>query len=479
MTRSLVAATRLSWVLGAGLAAGDLLISQDVDRFNQLANENGGFVTQTFKSSDIIAPVFHVNTWDKDLTDDVPYIFIGANYNDDGAGPMILDASDLSLVYADQSWSNSYHSEMQTIHGKPHFTFFANTHEGDHPGMRCVIVDQHYQIKYEVRAVSPHRPDMHELHVTDEGTAIFTTNSKIPFDCTRWGGSKDGHVVNYGFQEVNLLTNEVLFDWKANEHDDPDDSYAMWEPESFGLNENSEGTFDLYHYNSVRKESGNYLVSSRNYCHIKYINGTTGEDIWVLGGKKNQFEDLSDGQATNFCWQHNARFIKGDPTQLTLFDNHSLNQGDCGDGPGMDKCVTRGLQLELDHDNKTARIVHEYYHPAHVNSGAMGGMQKMNSGNAIIGWGWTPSITEFTDDGRVAMDIQRGIVGIERQNNMFAYRVFKSHWKGEPTWPPSVATEKGSDTDPRATFYMSWNGATEVRKWAVVSWIPSHPSHRD
>lgn len=209
-------------------------------------------------------------------------------------------------------------------------------------------------------------------------------------------------------------------------------------------------------------------MSSRNYCHIKLIDGKTGDDIWVLGGKKNQFEDLSDGNATNFCWQHNARFYQDD-TKITLFDNHSLNQGDCGDGEGMDPCVTRGLQLELNYEDMTVRVVHEYYHPEHINSGAMGGMQKLNSGNSIIGWGWSPAITEFTDDGRIAMDVQRGILGIERQNNMFAYRVFKSHWTGRPTWAPSLAADKGDFSSQKATFFMSWNGATDIKKWAVVS----------
>ncbi|KAI6777833.1 Arylsulfotransferase (ASST), partial [Emericellopsis cladophorae] len=452
-----VGAVLSCWWLCHSLVAGDFTVTSDLDAYEKLADDNNGFPHQTFRSSDIKGPVFHINHWDKNLTDDTPYIFIGTNYGKigAGAGPMIIDASDLSLVYADQSYTNNYHSEMQTIHDKPHLTYWAK--DRDLGGVH-VVVDENYNKKYNATAVSPHYEDMHEFHVTNEGTAVFTTHHRIDFDCSLWGGSSSCHVHDTGFQEVDLETNEVLFGWWAADHFDPADSYARFVAGDFGLNSEREGNYDLSHMNGT--EDGNYLISSRHFFSVQLIDGKTGEPIWTLGGKKNSFTDLSNGSATNIGWQHNARFYHNH-SQITLFDNHNENQGDCGD-----HCETRGLHVEIDTKEMTARVIREYYHPGHLDSGAMGGMQLLDSGNAIVGWGWTPSIVEYASDGQVAMDIQRGKVGIGRQGNMFMYRVNKGHWTGRPTWPPSFVVD---EDDGNATIYMSWNGATDIVKWFIFS----------
>jgi hypothetical protein len=52
---------------------------------------------------------------------------------------------------------------------------------------------------------------------------------------------------------------------------------------------------------------------------------------------------------------------------------------------------------------------------------------------------------------------------------MFAYRVNKGDWKGNPSWPPSVAADAPNNSTLNATVYVSWNGATEVASWAIVS----------
>lgn len=442
--------------------AADVMVTDDVTSFNQLADDSDGFPRQTFRSSPVVAPVLHVNAWNKSLTDDGLHLFIGNNMNPvgHGAGPMIFSAADLSLVYADQSWGNNYHSEPQTIGGEPHLTFWASE-DGD----VCVVMDSAYKVRYRVYAVEPHRNDMHDLHITDEGTAVFTTHRPLQFDCSRWGGPADCTIQDTGFQEVDLETGEALFSWFAADHWDPDDSHARFEPDDFGLDADRNGRYDLSHNNGARKTAdGHYLVSSRHYWHVQLVNGSSGEPVWTFGGNRNDFRDLSDGRATNIAWQHNPRLFHndGDPdhvVQLSLFDNHAESQGDCGDD-----CHARGLHVELDTRAMTARLVREYPHPDRLDALAMGGMQIIpGSGNALAGWGWTPSIVEYSPDGEVALDIQKGRVGGGRQSDMFAYRAFKAPWSGRPTWPPSMALDKDE-----GAVYVSWNGATDVAAWRVV-----------
>lgn len=198
------------------------------------------------------------------------------------------------------------------------------------------------------------------------------------------------------------------------------------------------------------------------------VDGKDGHPIWVMGGLHNQFKDLSKGKALNFGWQHQVRF-DDNQNHITMFDNHDRLTGPCGH-----KCVTRGLELEIDTHAKTARVLHEFYHPRHINTAAQGGMQMLPNGNALLGFGYVPGYVEYTPDGEVAMDFQRSRIDLHRSHNngMNAYRVAKGNWVGRPTWPPSIARDAPFGTAEGATLYLSWNGATDIARWAIVC-LPS------
>ena len=67
------------------------------------------------------------------------------------------------------------------------------------------------------------------------------------------------------------------------------------------------------------------------------------------------------------------------------------------------------------------------------------------------------------------MDIQDGRLGTDYLLDSNApYRAFKMNWTGYPTWGPSIAVVGD-------VAYLSWNGATEVTDWAVVSFVFTCP----
>ncbi|KAK7427206.1 hypothetical protein QQZ08_006319 [Neonectria magnoliae] len=455
----------------AGSSLADITLYNDLDAFTALSNASSGFPSQTFRSSDIVAPVLHVNSFNHSAADDAGYIFIGSVYGAMRAGPMILDARDLSLVYADQRYDNTYTSHVQTINGSRHMVFWEGVHNRGHANGYGLVYNEHYDLLYNVTAqgIDDTLADMHEMQVTPGGTAIFTTYWSIPWDCTALGGPADGLLMENGFQEIDLVTKEVVFAWSATPHFDVADTYARY-GSGFGVSDDS--GFDFFHINSVEKtDAGDYLISSRHLSMLALISGKDGHPLWVLGGRRNQFLDLSAGQATNFGWQHDARFYKNQ-SHITMFDNHGEYTGPCKEGG----CRTRGLHLAIDAEAMTARVVHEYYHPAHVDSGAMGGFRSLDSGNVLLGWGYNPGFVEYTPDGTVVMDVQRGPLGTGFQNDMFAYRVSKYDWTGRPRWLPSVAVDAPFRTTENATVWLSWNGATDIASWVVVgSPIPASP----
>ncbi|CAM1505125.1 Fc.00g107620.m01.CDS01 [Cosmosporella sp. VM-42] len=457
------AACALSTFFWAGLTVADMTVFTSYENFTAFADVSHGFPSQTFRSSDIIAPVFQVNTFEEHAVDDAGYLFSGTIY-DKKAGPMILDAKDFSLIYADQQYLNTYTSDVQMINGTRYLAFWEGTHTRGHANGRCLVYDENYNLVYNVTALGLHGAlaDMHELKFTDDGTAIFSTYWNRLYNCSSVGGPTKALLMDSGFQEVDLATNEVIFQWAASDHFAINESYASYSSD-YGVDQDS--GFDFAHVNSIVKTvDGNYLVSSRHLCSLTLIDGRDGHPIWILGGKNNQFRDLSDGRATDFGWQHDARFYKNQ-SHITMFDNHIQDTEFCEPG----QCKTRGLHLEIDTEAMTVRIVKEYFHPAGINSGAMGGFQTLDNGNVILGWGYNPSFVEFKPDGTPVMDLQRGTIGNMTYNDMFAYRVNKHDWFGRPTWPPSAAVDAPNKTTLNATVYLSWNGATDIAQWAVFA----------
>ncbi|OTA08012.1 hypothetical protein A9Z42_0089470 [Trichoderma parareesei] len=377
---------------------------------------------------------------------------------------MIFDARDLSLVYADQQYENTYASNAYLVNGTRYLAFWEGGHTRGHANGNCLFFDEAYNLRYNVTAqgLNDAMADMHELSVTDAGTVIFSTYFNIPFDCRPVGGPEDALLMDSGFQEIDLATGELVFDWHASKYFAIDQSYAEY-TDAYGT------------------EQGDYLVSARHLSVLTLIDHKTGQPLWILGGKQNQFTDLSGGAATNFSWQHDARIVPSssssspltggqEETHITLFDNHGEESGFCPSSSETQHCSSRALRIAINPVLHTARLVSQFFHPEGVNSGAMGGYQSLSNGNIMTAWGYNPSFVEYAPDGTPVLDVQRGpIGGQEAVPDMFAYRVHKGDWKGQPSWPPSIAVDAPNNNTYNATIYVSWNGATEVSSWAIFA----------
>lgn len=130
-------------------------------------------------------------------------------------------------------------------------------------------------------------------------------------------------------QEVDPVTKSLLFQWRASDHVNL--NHTFWYPNirgstnaSYWQGASQEHSWDFFHLNSVQKdEHGNYLISARHMNSLYYVDGKTGDILWTLGGKKNDFTDLSEGRATDFSWQHHARWASPDLTKISLFDDRN------------------------------------------------------------------------------------------------------------------------------------------------------------
>lgn len=376
-------------------------------------------------------------------------------------GPTIYDARG-GLVWTTTEYGTVLNMRLQQYKGENYLTFWAGRKAGTMGQGKYFMLDSSYNVSRTFDAIGDNlHGDLHEFKLTDEGTALITVYTAKQVDLTdlgHWRG-KDGWVVDSMFQEIDLETNELLFEWSASEHFPPAESY-MTNPFG-GYSESS--PFDSFHINSVDKEpvSGNYLISSRHTHTISLIDGKSGEVLWQLGGKHNSFKDLSDGLATDFSWQHDARWI-GLPSQgeegvytISFFAN-----GMAG-ALHVDASHSTARIVRLNTNDMTAELIQSYASYQRTLASSQGSVEILPNSNVFVGWGASAAWTEFSPDGTLLCEAHLAASKSFPWERVKSYRVFKTdEWVGKPSWPVSARITNGK-------VFTSWNGATEVASWEL------------
>lgn len=369
-------------------------------------------------------------------------------------GPMILDSRG-DLVWMSDDFGPTANLKVQSYNGEDYLTFWSGEKAATSGKGVYFMMDSTYQVVRMVSAVGENLfGDLHEFKITEEGTALLTVYNTTNADLRGMGLGRgaNGWIVDNLFQEIDLETGELLFQWRASDHFDPVETY-MTNP--FGGYWES-APFDWYHINSVEKDSeGNYLISSRHFHHVVCVS-PTGETLWILGGRDNQFTDLSDGQATNFKWQHDARWISEEDGIITLFDNGKA-------GPlHVDAAESRAMFIQLDIPNRTAKLVQSLTALHRVLASSQGSVQILPEGEGtFVGWGSAAAYSEYSPAGELLCETHLGASWFFWFERMKSYRTIKGFgWHATPKDPPQVKIEDDS-------LHVSWNGATEVAFWSL------------
>lgn len=125
--------------------------------------------------------------------------------------------------------------------------------------------------------------DMHEATMTSEGTMLASLYNVTQTNLSSIGGPEDGWLADCLFYEVDIKTNEILYQWSAIEHEDQIpliDAIPTYPLKDYG--HNSSYPYGPFHINTVNKlDDGSYLISSRHYCSVFLIN-PNGTVAWTL-----------------------------------------------------------------------------------------------------------------------------------------------------------------------------------------------------
>lgn len=186
-------------------------------------------------------------------------------------------------------------------------------------------------------------------------------------------------VVAQVLQEVK--DGEVIWQWISTDYEE----FYNMSVENNTFDEDNETPLDYIHFNSMEIDpnDNNLICSFRNTDSIVKLDRETGEIIWILGGKYDEF-NLDDEQL--FSRQHHARLTEDG--YLTIYDNGVVNEN------------SRAIKIKIDEENKEVIEFNEYSVDEFYKY--TGSVQEIDSENEVflIGVGTQPGI----DQNLIAME---------------------------------------------------------------------------
>lgn len=357
------------------------------------------------------------------------------------AGLMIADLNGEPVWFKPLTGQHEipFNFRVQHYRGRPTLTWFQGRLSGGHAGGgHYVLADDTYR---EIARVTETRypNDLHEFILTPEGTALHTAYQRgtVP--------GPDGRRVVVGHAlEVDVASNDLIFDWSCYPEVHPSLTYTPSRP-------------DYFHINSIALWPGkerNLLVCSRNTCAVYLIDRRRNRVKWRLGGKRS---DFSMGPGVPFYFQHDARPL-ADGSGLSLFDDASR--------PSPEK-VGSAKVIDLDRRARRATLRHRFFHTDHeFGTPSQGNCQLLGNGGHVVGWGYLPFFSAYApvpEDRLEAPMIMDG----RFPKGADSYRTFLFDWKGHPPASELRTVVRRVAGTGRFRVWVSWNGATEVKAWHV------------
>lgn len=327
----------------------------------------------------------------------VPYLLL---FNNDGS------------VHFSRQMSNRTFDWKKQKNGK--FSYFTEDNILD-PNRFFYVLNNDFSRRDSFTMISPlptdtFFTDFHDFQILQNGNVLLVGGDyrQVDMSVIVPGGNPNARVLGYVIQELDSNRN-ILFQWNTFDHFLITDAIGQ---------DLTAANLDPWHWNAIEQDSdGNFLISNRHTSEITKIRRTSGEIIWRLGGKNNQFIFINDrvsGDTTqHFSYQHDIRRLPNG--NISLFDNGNLKTPQ----------ESRAVEYSLDEVKKICTRVWHYRHTPAIYGFATGSAQRLSNGNTMISWGTQNIITEATPQGTVALEMRF-------PTGVFSYRTYKFELNESP-----------------------------------------------
>lgn len=266
---------------------------------------------------------------------------------------------------------------------------------------RFEVLNPDYQLADSWQAVG-YPTDLHDLQILADGHALLLVYRAFQYDMSQIvpGGVPTATMISCVIQELDENKN-LVWQWDSWDHIPITDTNQSL----------TTSQIDYDHCNAVEKDyDGNILKSGRHLDEVTKINRQTGEIMWRLGGKANEFTFVNDA---GFALQHDIRRLPDG--HITLFDNGTATRG-----------YSRAVEYEI---NEVAKVITQTWEYRGPFSFCCGNAQRLPNGNTFINWGPAhPTITEVKPDGTIVFAL----------DTSFSYRGFRFPWFIRPFYLPLI-----------------------------------------
>lgn len=275
--------------------------------------------------------------------------------------------------------------------------------------VQFVVTDTNFKILDQVQMQNGYLADLHEFVILPNGHYLMMAYYEVPMDMSLIvpGGDPNAVMVATILQELDKDKN-CIFEWNSLNHMALTDTYDDLRKKSI----------EHAHGNSMFIDTdGHMLVSMATTNDIVKLDVVSGEILWRMGGKKNEFKIINENEANAplyFTLQHDVH--KLDNGNLMLFDNGYMRQNK----------YSRAVEYKIDETKKEAEMVWEYRSNPDIFAVAMGSSQRLKNGNTLISWGLMASQHQRTV---IEVDKNNNIVfEMSLPKNMFSYKAIKYNW---------------------------------------------------
>ena len=237
----------------------------------------------------------------------------------------------------------------------------------------------------------------HDLIAGPDGDSWILCDETRTQDLTTLGGSAAARVTGTALQHISR-DGQLLFSWSPFDHFD----VADLDPADRSL-----ANVNWTHGNALDVDGeGNIILSFRTLGEVTKIDGSSGNVIWRLGGRRNQFT-FQGTSVPAFARQHGVRAYAS--SALLVLDNMG------------DPTESRAERYVLDEATRTAQLVES--HGAGVVTQIGGSVQDLPDGRILVSFGTAGRVLEFDAAGRVVWQITEGaryVFRAQRINSLYA-----------------------------------------------------------
>lgn len=262
---------------------------------------------------------------------------------------------------------------------------------------KIFVADTALSVIDSITNVDGYMPSPHCSMILPNGNYLYTSFEARDVDMSLVVPEGNPNAVVAGAVLVELDANKnPIFIWNSWDYIPIEDTYQP-------INDFLNPTTLYSNFNSVDVDyDGNYILCNRLLSELTKIDRTTGNILWRMGGKHNQYKFVNETYKEDgvyFSMQHDIRLLPNG--NISILDN----------GEQFDPRWSRAVEYKIDEETLTATKVWEFRPNPKIFAASAGSSQRLGNGNTIIGWGNTNAvvpkrdITEVDQNGNIVFEM--------------------------------------------------------------------------